>query len=96
MLRIKGNITHQSRNSHLILNFGRKSAIKPVFEDKRKIPHRVSGVVQSSIRIKIWKQYLETRRDRRSEKILRAVHGLLNNPAPYLKASYAEPRSCTS
>ena len=52
MLRIKGNITHQSRNSHLclILNLGRKKAIKSVSEDKRKIPHNVFGVVQSSIR----------------------------------------------
>ena len=50
MLRIEGNITHQSRNSHLILNLGRKSAIKPVSEDKRKFPHTVFGVVQSSSR----------------------------------------------
>ena len=48
MLRIEGN--HQSRNSHLILNLDRKSAIKSVSEDKRKIPHKVFGVVQSSIR----------------------------------------------
>ena len=51
MLRIEGNITHQSRNSHLILNLGRKSAIKSVSEEKRKIPHTVFGVVQSAIRI---------------------------------------------
>ena len=50
MLRIEGNITHQSRNSHLILNLGRKSATKSVSEDKRKIPHTLFGVVQSSIR----------------------------------------------
>ena len=49
MLRIEGNITHQSTNSHLILNLGRKSAIKSVSEDKRKIPHMVFGILQSSI-----------------------------------------------
>ena len=50
MFRIEENITHQSRNSHLILNLGRKSVTKSVSEDKRKIPHEVFGVVQSSIR----------------------------------------------
>ena len=50
MLKTEGNITHQSRNSHLILNLGRKSAIKSVSKDKREIPHKVFGVVQSSIR----------------------------------------------
>ena len=50
MLRIEGNITHQKRNSRLILNLGRKSAIKSVSEDKREIPHTVFGVVQSPIR----------------------------------------------
>ena len=50
MLRIEGNITHQSQNSHLILNLGRKSAIKPVSQVKRKIPHTIFGVVQSLIR----------------------------------------------
>ena len=50
MLRIKGNITHQSRNSHLVLNLERKSSIKSVTEDKRQIPHLVFGVVQSTIR----------------------------------------------
>ena len=50
MLRIEGNITHQSRNFHIILNLGKKSAIKSVSKDKRKIPHTVFGVVQSSIR----------------------------------------------
>ena len=49
MLRIEGDITHHCRNSHLVLNLGRKSAIKFVSEDKRKIPHTVFGVVQSSI-----------------------------------------------
>ena len=48
MLRIEGNITHQSRNSHFVLNLGRQSAIKPVSEDKQ-IPDTVFGVVQSSI-----------------------------------------------
>ena len=50
MLRIKENITHQSRNSHLILNLARKSAIKSVSEGKRKIPHTLFRVAQSSIR----------------------------------------------
>ena len=48
MLRIEGNITHQSRNFHFVLNLGRQSAIKPVSVDKQ-IPHTVFGVVQSSI-----------------------------------------------
>ena len=47
MLRIEG---HFSRNLHLILNLGRKRAIKSVSERKRKIPHTVFGVVQSCIR----------------------------------------------
>ena len=34
----------------ILLNMGTKSAIKSVSEDKRKIPPRVFGVVQSSIR----------------------------------------------
>ena len=46
MSRIEGNITHQSQNSHLILNLGRKSAIKLVSKEKEKIPHTVFGVVQ--------------------------------------------------
>lgn len=46
MLRI---VTHQIRNSHLIFNLERKSAIKSVSEDKRGIPHTVFGVVQPSI-----------------------------------------------
>ena len=48
MLRTEGNITHRSRNSDLILNLGRKSAIKSVSVDKRKMAHTVFGVVQSS------------------------------------------------
>ena len=51
MLRIEGNIRHQSRNSHLLLNLRTKSAMKSVSEDKRKIPHTLFGVAQSSIRI---------------------------------------------
>ena len=47
MLRIEG---HFSPNLHLILNLGRKRAIKSVLEHKRKIPHAVFGVVQSCIR----------------------------------------------
>ena len=39
MLLIEGNITHQSRNSPLMLNLGRKSAIKSVSQYKQKIPH---------------------------------------------------------
>ena len=50
MSRIEGNITHQSRNSHLILNLGRKSAIKLVSKEKQQIPHTVFDVVQSFIR----------------------------------------------
>ena len=50
MSRIEGNITHQTRNSNLILNLGRKSAIKLISKEKQKIPHRVFGVVQSFIR----------------------------------------------
>ena len=69
MLRTEGNITHQSQNSHLILNLGRKSAIKSVSEDIRQIPHMVYGVIQSSIRTEIWKQYLKTCWDRTSEKL---------------------------
>ena len=49
MLRIEGNITYSSRKSHFILNSGRKSAIKSVSKDKRKIPHTVFGVVQLSV-----------------------------------------------
>ena len=45
MLRIEGNIAHQSRNYHLTLHLGRKSAIKSVSEDKRKIPHTVFELV---------------------------------------------------
>ena len=45
MLRIEGSIMH------LLLNLGRKSAIKSVSEDRQKIPHKVFGEVQSSIRI---------------------------------------------
>ena len=71
MLRIEGNITHKSRNSHLILNLGRKSAIKSVSEDKRKIPHTLFGVVQSSIRT----ENLELKS---SLKISRVIHGLLH------------------
>ena len=52
MLRVEGNITHQSRNSHPIFILGRKNAIKSVSEDKREIPHTVFGVVQTSIRNK--------------------------------------------
>ena len=50
MLRIEGNIPHESRNSHLMLNLGRKSAIKSVSEDKRKVTHTLFGVEKSSIR----------------------------------------------
>ena len=49
MLRIEGNIMHQSQNSHLIINSGRKRAIKSVSEDKRKIPHTVFGVCSTII-----------------------------------------------
>ena len=50
MFGIKGNITHQSRNSHLILLLGRKRAIKSVSEDNRKLAYTVFGVGQSSVR----------------------------------------------
>lgn len=45
MLRIEGIVTHQIRNSHLIFNLERKSAIKAVSEDKREIPQTILGVV---------------------------------------------------
>ena len=46
MSRIEGNITHHCQNSHLILNMGRKSAIKLVSKEKQEIPHTVFDVVQ--------------------------------------------------
>ena len=64
MSRIEGNITHQSRNPHLILNLGRKSAIKLVSKEKQKITHTVFVVVQSLIRTENLERYLKTCRTR--------------------------------
>ena len=69
MLRIEGNITHQSRNSHLILNLDIKSVIKSVSKDKRKMPHAVFGVVQSFTRT----ENLETIRKNPSGQEVREV-----------------------
>ena len=54
-LRVDGNIFEHGKKKLQIQEYPdtcgrRKSAIKSVSEDKRKIPHTVFGVVQSSIR----------------------------------------------
>ena len=51
MLRIEGNISHQSQNSHPIINLVGKSAIESSLQEQTKISHTVFGVVQSSTRI---------------------------------------------